>query len=169
MPTTDSTESTPDGYWAGMPLDLAMAWTGYFFDYPPRFPGASFMNLAFHAYQRGKPGGFLEWADRAREAEAIGFTPERYYMLQMSLGLTDKHWYPRHPANHASSGIGGRPEQPFVLDLWRRWPELVESGTTPRRATQVVLSDGDPLPRGVLIGLRDRELEITPARDGSIR
>lgn len=166
MPTDDS--SSTHGYWDGIPYERAMAWTGYFFDYPPCFPGASFMNFAFHAYRRGVPGGFREWAERARDAETIGFTPDSYYMLQMSLGLIDRSRSPRHPANHALPGVGGHPEQPFELDLWRPWPKLVESGTTPRRATQIVLSDGEPLPRGALIGLRNGRLQILSAEDGDI-
>ncbi|MFC0681754.1 hypothetical protein ACFFGH_28315 [Lysobacter korlensis] len=150
-----------DGYWSGLPLSRALEWTRVFFDFPPAFPGPSFMNFAYRGFRRGRPGGFPEWSDAARAGERVAMTPEHYYTLRLTLGVIPPSQYARHPHNFEETNPYGYPVKPLRLDEWGMWVGLVNSGTTPLRATRLVLSGGTELPQGFLINLENGTIATT--------
>ena len=147
-------EQNPNS-WDDFPRERALAWCRTFFDYPPHFPGAGLMNFGYHAFKQGRPPGFHGWAEAARRGESVGFTPDLYYTLRLTLSVIGPEGYPRHPQNHAYRENGAAWEQvPIDLREWALWVELVRSGTTPLHATRSVLSGGEDGPRGFLIDVR---------------
>lgn len=137
--------------WDDFPRERALAWCRTFFDYPPQFPGASFMNFGYDAFKQGRPPGFYGWAEFARRGESVGFTPDLYYTLRLTLSVIPPERYEAHPKNHEMVDRTGWRRTPLDLRDWGLWVELVRSGTTPLKATECVLSGGESRPYGFLI------------------
>jgi hypothetical protein len=134
--------------WDDFSPDEALAWCRVFFDFPPEWPGASFMNFAYRAYREGKAPGLLGWAPAARSARDIGLTPDLLYTLQLVLSVIDPAQYERHPDRMTPRK---RPGRALDFAVWSLWPELVASGMTPLSAARSILSGGQEGPRGLLI------------------
>jgi hypothetical protein len=115
----------PDGPWAGFTRERAFEWSTYFYDQPPAFPGASIMALSYGAHVKNGFVGLGAWAETARQAEAVGFTPSTYALLGYQLARS------------------AEARRPIDVTRWARWPELVRSGHRPSRATDLVLRDLD--------------------------
>jgi hypothetical protein len=109
-------ESTDGTEWEGIPYPRAMAWTRAFFDFAPRFPGATFMNFIYRAYRGGQPAGVQDWVLMARTGENLGMTPDQYYTLRLTLCVVSPERYERHPKNHRYKGRDGWVQTPFDLN-----------------------------------------------------
>ena len=109
----------PTGPWAGFERARAFEWSTFFYDSPPSFPGASIMALSYRAHREQGFVGLGAWAETARRAEAVGFTPTTYALLVRQLA-------------------GRETTRPIDVDRWARWPELVRSGHRPNHATALV-------------------------------
>lgn len=115
--------------WPGFTTDRALLWCRVFFDFPPVFPGAGVMALAYRSFVRGRPPG-LGWAPFAQAAEDRGFDPDLYYLFRLALrdipfGREAARWEER--------------VTPADLAPWTRWPQLVRSGITPLRAVSLIV------------------------------
>lgn len=147
--------------WVGFPPERAAAWCRYFFNFYPVWPGASFMNYAYHAYKQGKPPGMVGWAQFALDAESVGFTPDSFYTLKLCLRVESKERYPRHPGNFGFPDRHGRMHVSLDLREWSMWVQLLDAGTTPLEATRWMLSGGTRQPRGALIDLSSGSIVST--------
>lgn len=117
-----------DTGWTGFTTERALAWCRVFFDFPPVFPGAGNMALAYRAFGDGRPPG-LDWARFAHAAEELGFDPDLYYLFRLALGDI--------PFGRKAATWEER-TTPADLTPWARWPQLVRSGTTPLRAVALI-------------------------------
>lgn len=118
----------PDTRWTGFETDRALAWCHVFFDFPPSFPSAVVMSLAYRAFRNGKPPG-IGWARFARTAEEMGFDPDLYYLFR--LALRDIPFGKKFASNVQITA-------PEDLAPWALWPELLRSGTTPLIAISMI-------------------------------
>lgn len=118
--------------WTGFTTERALAWSRVFFDFPPIFPGAGVMALAYQGFRRGTPPG-LGWAPFAQAAEDLDFDPDLYYLFRLALrdipfGREAARWEVR--------------TAPADLTPWAGWAQLVRSGTTPLRAASLIAHPG---------------------------
>ena len=89
--------------------------------------------------EEGRPAGFSDWPVRARQAEALGFTPATYEALHASLDRVRPAEFASHPDNHLIRRGTLVPVRPFDVELWAPWPGLVAGGVPEDEATRALL------------------------------
>ncbi|GAA3750136.1 hypothetical protein GCM10022239_26820 [Leifsonia bigeumensis] len=89
MSTKDSNEPVTQGDWAGFTRARAIAWCWNLYQYEPHgfvSPGSILREQRTRELEAGGiPNGF-GYADRARQFEASGVSPERYRAARETLG-----------------------------------------------------------------------------------
>lgn len=144
--------ATPDESWGDVPEADRNTWSRYFLDYLPWFPGPVVMSMLAPRVLEG--GTFKQFARPARELYEVGFTPTDYYLLCQDLHIRDARGVlDRERHGHLFREWRSEIVRFFVLEAeeWREWPALVRAGRSPRRATEHVLTGGNPLPMGSLM------------------
>jgi N-formylglutamate amidohydrolase len=134
--------------WLGIPRARALEWTRAFLRRQPSVPGTVIWMVRPNL-EKGVPAGFTDWARRAHEAEAIGFTPDSYEALHAALDDINAERFPSHPDNHRVKQ-GLKEVRPFDAERWASWNRLVADGVTPIQATERLLRLPTEGPDGLL-------------------
>lgn len=150
-PIAQGGTGTPDAPfdWGDVPEADRNDWSRYFLDFLPWFPGAAVMAMLAPGVLAG--GSLPHFVRTARELHAVGFTPTDYYLLCQDLAARDaRGTLDPEQHGHLFRSWRGATAQFFVLDpaAWAQWTDLVRSGRSPRRATDHVLTGGNPPPMG---------------------
>lgn len=140
----------PQRVWEPMPIGRALAWSQVFVRWTPVWPGGAGLWTIRSALDRGRPAGLVEWADRARTAEAAGFSSARYLALQESLDRVWPDRFASHPDNDLDRRTPVRPVRRFDASFWAPWLGLTGGGMVDDEAT------------GLLLGVADSALGPTP-------
>lgn len=138
----DDTWATVPG-WFGIPRERALEWTRVLRVHWPSWPGPTAMWQVTTGMQEGRPAELPEWADRAREAEGLGFTPALYDRLHLALDAIPAVEVPAHPDNEPDPRWPAHVIRAFDPGLWSDWPWLVESGWSDEEAVRLLLADRD--------------------------
>ncbi|WP_157155733.1 hypothetical protein [Diaminobutyricimonas sp. LJ205] len=131
--------SSPD-LWGSIPDERRVAWSKVFLTFKPVWVGTAAMNGTYGAVRRGRYTTISRWVPVAHAFEAVGFTPDSYYVLRTSL--------PRvvHEEGHPLIRVVPQKSGPRSIALraadWAIWPQLVDAGMTPGHATAWVLAQG---------------------------
>lgn len=130
-----SNETSP---WGAIPAERRTRWCRTFLDFPPAWPGVVPMVSTNDAVIAGGYSTIHSFAETAIAFEAVGFTPELFYLLRLTLP-----WETDSPKVIAYGGD----THPKILSIapsdWAEWPKLIEApAMTPKRATRYILSDG---------------------------
>lgn len=145
-----------DRTWRSIPPERRWAWTRAQIDFPPIWWGVMPMIGASQAVRSGSCTNVTEWAEVAHEFEALGFTPDDYYLLRLcirQLDRTDAELVREGGSDLIVETHGKDGPRTFRLvpDGWALWPDLVRSGMTPLRAATLILDrDCSPFPEGGL-------------------
>lgn len=131
--------------WQGFSPDQALTWTRVLRMHWPSWPGATAMWLLSTALQAGEPAGLADWADRARQAEEAGFTPERYDRLHRALDAIPAIEHPAHPDNDPDPRWPVHSIRLFDAAMWTDWPWLVDAGWHDEEAALLLLAAKDLL------------------------
>lgn len=128
-----------DRVWDGFPRDRALAWTRVLRMHWPDWPGMTAMRTVTTALEAGRPAALDAWAVRARQAEALGFTPALYDRLHRALDEIPAVDHPAHPDNDPDPRWPVHTIRAFDALLWSDWPWLVDSGWTDDEAAHLLL------------------------------
>ncbi len=129
-----------DRVWEGFSREQALAWTRVLRVHWPDWPGAAIMWMLSNALKEGVPAALETWADRARRAEAVGFSPELYDRMQRALDEIPAVEHPTHPDNDPDPRWPIHTIRPFAAATWQDWPWLVEQGWTDQEAVTLLLT-----------------------------
>lgn len=128
--------------WGDVPHERRVAWCRVQLDFPPVWFGTMPMIFTSRAVQENSYTNMSSWIAVAHAFEAVGFTPDQYYLLQLCLrgGREPER---EHPFITVTTSPGGFVCRTLDANDWALWPDLVRSGMTPLRATSLVLSGGN--------------------------
>ncbi|MEJ3404787.1 hypothetical protein WDJ51_08585 [Rathayibacter sp. YIM 133350] len=144
--------------WGDMPESRRRDWCKVQLDFPPIWFGVVPMISTAHAVQRGSYSNITHWVEVARSFEAIGFSPDEYYLLRLC--LDNMNVIDAELAREGGSDLivethgnrGGPRRFRLIPEGWMLWPELVRSGMTALRATRLIIDRGrQVIPDGMLI------------------
>lgn len=136
----------PQRVWEPMPIGRALAWSQVFVRWAPVWPGGAGLWTIRSALRRGRPAGLVEWADRARTAEAAGFSSARYLALQESLDRVWPDRFASHPDTDLDRRTPVRPVRRFDASFWAPWLGLTGGGMADDEATGLLLGVADSAP-----------------------
>jgi hypothetical protein len=134
------------GLWRGFSRERAVEWTRVLRMHWPSWPGATAMWLLSTGLQEGRPAGLADWVERAREAEAAGFPPDRYDRLHRALDAIPAIEHPSHPDNAPDPRWPVHSIRRFDAAVWADWPWLVDAGWDDEEAARLLLAAQDLLP-----------------------
>lgn len=142
---TDVTGRRDERLWEGFSPRRALAWSRVLRVHWPTFPGMSALWAISIGLDEGVPAAITAWAERARVAEAVGFTPESYERLQQSLDDIPAVELPAHPDNDPDPRWPAHAIRAFDARLWSDWPLLVDLGWDDEEAVRLLLAARDAL------------------------
>ncbi len=134
-----------DRVWLGFTRSRAIEWSRVLRVHWPNWPGAEAMWQLTTALGEGVPAALTEWADRARTAEALGFSPAAYDRLQLALDAIPAIEHVAHPDNEPDPRWPGHTIRAFEPELWSDWPLLVALGWDDQEAVLLLLSAREAL------------------------
>ena len=126
--------------WAGFDLPDALEWSRVLRQHWPTWPGMAAVRQVTLDLERGRPAALPEWAEHARRAEAIGFTPSHYDRLHRVLDALPPFEHPAHPDNDPDPRWPGHTIRVFEPRVWSDWPWLVQAGWSDEEATTLLLA-----------------------------
>lgn len=129
--------ATARSNWGAIPPERRTRWCQAQLDFPPIWLGVFPMIATSDAVRRGEYTNISYWTDVAHQFEAIGFSPEDYYLLRLCIShqLRTK----KHPKVIEVVGTNGRVSERLNPADWASWPGLVRAGWTPLHATGWIL------------------------------
>jgi len=142
---------SPRDGWGDVPESERAAWARYMLDFTPWFPGITMMTYVAPGIVGGGTAAPRAWKQLAARLHAAGFTPTDYYLLCQDLALRLEQGRLTEAAHGRFFDTWGSAWQwGFVpkADEWMPWPAHLRAGRSPRRATDYVLSGGNPEPLG---------------------
>ncbi|WES64617.1 hypothetical protein P0L94_00775 [Microbacter sp. GSS18] len=150
--------------WGDVPEAERTIWMRYFIDYPPAFPGAFAMNMMARAALAGRTDVSPRWSRFGAAMHANGFGPLEYYVLMQTISALrrrerlDEAVHPdlfrvdipagKYQILDPDTGDLSPGPATYVIipEGWANWPLHLRYGQTPARATQYVLTGGEPAP-----------------------
>ena len=137
--------------WGDIPHDRRVAWSRVQLDFPPMWLGTLPMICTSRAVSENSYTNMSAWVAVAHAFEAVGFTPDDYYLLRLCLP-GGRRPAREHPFITVVTSPGGFVCETLVANDWALWPDLLRSGMTPLRATSLVLNGGNPsIPDGIIM------------------
>lgn len=137
--------------WNDVPEHERLRWVRYMLDFPP-YPFKGFIaRMVAGAASNGRYDlAPADWVRLAADLTAAGFTPVDFYALSQELERrmeTGQLTQAQHGEFFLRWGWDTHYVS-FILDAdaWAEWPRLVAEGRSPRRATEYVLTHGNPKP-----------------------
>lgn len=138
-PSTDDVPTHTPDRWEGFTRDEALAWSRVILRFLPHPAGAGFLGFASSQRTSGRPPSGTGWAERARTAIALGFTPDTFAAWRASLTWVPANRYAAHPHNHTVDWPMHQPGHTFDAEVWAGWPFLLAQGLSPEAATHYAL------------------------------
>jgi hypothetical protein len=126
--------------WHGFDLAEALDWTRVLRMHWPDWPGPAALWSISVGLQEGRPTALPDWVERARTAEAIGFTPALYDRMHRALDAIPAVEHAAHPDNAPDPRWPVHTIRAFDATMWSDWPWLVGSGWSDEEATRLLLS-----------------------------
>ncbi|MFD1722996.1 hypothetical protein [Amnibacterium endophyticum] len=142
---TDVTGRRGERLWEGFTPEGALAWSRVLRMHWPSFPGMSTLWAISIGLDEGVPAGVDAWVERARVAEAVGFSPGSYDRLQRTLDEIPAVELPAHPDNAPDPRWPAHAIRGFEPALWSDWPLLVGLGWSDEEAVRLLLTARDVL------------------------
>lgn len=138
-PSTDDVPTHAPDQWEGFTHAEALAWSRVVLRFLPHPVGAGVLGAASSAHAAGRPPSGTGWAERARTAVALGFTPTTFAAWRTSLTWVPANRYAAHPHNHTVEWPTHQPGHTFDAEVWAGWPLLLAQGLSPEAATHYAL------------------------------
>jgi hypothetical protein len=137
--------------WGDIPHDRRVEWSRVQLDFPPMWLGTLPMIYTSRAVSENSYTNMSAWVDVAHAFEAVGFSPDDYYLLRLCLP-GERVPEREHPFITVVTSPGGFVCRTLNANDWALWPDLLRSGMTPLRATSFVLNHGNPIiPDGIIM------------------
>ncbi|MWB97648.1 hypothetical protein [Agromyces seonyuensis] len=130
--------------WAGVPEELRLDWCRALLDFPPYFPGPSFMVYTAQAIRGDRVATPLVWPLHAASFHRLGFTAVDWYMLRLCLDRRLEELLARGDERFVvdTTGPHGYRTCALIPEDWTDWLALGRAGLTPLRAFDLIV-DGD--------------------------
>lgn len=138
-PSTDDVPAHTADRWEGFTRDEALAWSRVILRFLPHPAGVGLLGAASSRHATGRTPSGMGWAERARTAIALGFTPATFAAWRTSLTWVPANRYAAHPHNHTLEWPLHQPGHTFDAEVWAGWPFLLTQGLSPEAATHYAL------------------------------